>query len=67
MIAFSVVVLPAPLRPSRVTTSPRRTSKLTPCSTWLSPYQPLQVAHGEHRRGVGRRGRGRPQAWPTPM
>ena len=30
MIAFSVVVLPAPLRPSSVTTSPGRTSKSTP-------------------------------------
>src|SRR5215472_11909382 len=36
---FSVVVLPAPLRPSSVTTSPTRTSKLTPCSTCDSPYQ----------------------------
>src|SRR4051794_35348069 len=40
MIARSVVVLPAPLRPSSVTTSPRRMSKPMPCSTWLSPYQP---------------------------
>src|SRR5262244_1040003 len=39
MIDLSVVVLPAPLRPSSVTTSPARTSKLTPCSTWDSPYQ----------------------------
>src|SRR5436305_14575834 len=39
MIDFSVVVLPAPLRPSSVTTSPARTSKLTPWSTWDSPYQ----------------------------
>ncbi len=39
MMDFMVVVLPAPLRPSRVTTSPSRTSKRTPCSTWLSPYQ----------------------------
>ena len=30
MIDFSVVVLPAPLRPSRVTTSPGLTSKSTP-------------------------------------
>src|SRR5262245_54827241 len=37
--AFRVVVLPAPLRPSNVTTSPARTSKATPCSTWDSPYQ----------------------------
>ncbi len=39
MIDFIVVVLPAPLRPSSVTTSPSPTSKSTPCSTWLSPYQ----------------------------
>src|SRR5438105_9604907 len=39
MMDLSVVVLPAPLRPSSVTTSPARTSKLTPCSTWDSPYQ----------------------------
>src|SRR5918993_2919191 len=39
MIDFSVVVLPAPLRPRRVTTSPGFTSKRMPCSTWLSPYQ----------------------------
>src|SRR5215470_8753965 len=39
MIDFIVVVLPAPLRPSNVTTSPERTSNVTPCSTWDSPYQ----------------------------
>src|ERR1700761_4034818 len=39
MIDFIVVVLPAPLRPSSVTTSPSRTSKSTPCRIWLSPYQ----------------------------
>src|SRR5574337_103193 len=39
MIAFKVVVLPAPLRPSRVTTSPSRTSRLTPCKTCDSSYQ----------------------------
>src|SRR6185312_16515557 len=39
MIDFMVVVLPAPLRPSRVTTSPSRTSRSTPCRMWLSPYQ----------------------------
>src|SRR3954469_17214584 len=39
MIAFSVVVLPAPLRPSSVTSSPRRTSIFMPCRTWDSPYQ----------------------------
>src|SRR6185312_9393039 len=39
MIDFKVVVLPAPLRPSSVTTSPSRTSKLTPCRMCDSPYQ----------------------------
>src|SRR5215510_5484263 len=39
MIDFRVVVLPAPLRPSSVTTSPTKTSKLAPWSTWDSPYQ----------------------------
>src|SRR5688500_9811348 len=39
MIDFSVVVLPAPLRPSSVTTSPRRTSNSTPCRMCDSPYQ----------------------------
>src|SRR3954462_15137195 len=36
---FSVVVLPAPLRPSSVTTSPAFTLKLMPCRIWDSPYQ----------------------------
>src|SRR6185295_2089202 len=36
---FSVVVLPAPLRPSSVTTSPGRTSNVTPCRMCDSPYQ----------------------------
>src|SRR5438477_3831505 len=39
MIDFSVVVLPAPLRPSRVTTSPAFTLKLTPWRMCDSPYQ----------------------------
>src|SRR3569623_3406032 len=39
MIDFSVVVLPAPLRPSSVTTSPAFTSILIPCRMWDSPYQ----------------------------
>src|SRR4028119_2442138 len=38
MMARSVVVLPAPLRPSSVTTSPAATSNPTPCRMWLSPY-----------------------------
>src|SRR5580700_10040273 len=36
---FSVLVLPAPLRPSSVTTSPGLTWKLMPCRMWDSPYQ----------------------------
>ena len=36
---FSVVVLPAPLRPSSVTTSPAFTLKLMPCRMCDSPYQ----------------------------
>src|SRR6185437_959549 len=39
MIERSVVVLPAPLRPSSVTTSPCCTSKVTPCKMCDSPYQ----------------------------
>src|ERR1700740_1671122 len=39
MIDFSVVVLPAPFRPSNVTTSPSRTSRSTPCRICDSLYQ----------------------------
>src|SRR5580692_10806319 len=39
MTDFSVVVLPAPLRPSSVTTSPAFTLKSMPCRMWDSPYQ----------------------------
>src|SRR5690242_19230203 len=49
MIDFRVVVLPAPLRPSSVTTSPGATSKVMPCSTCDSPYQvssPLTASIG---------------------
>ena len=38
MMARKVVVRPAPLRPSRVTTSPGITSRLTPCMMCDSPY-----------------------------
>src|SRR5262245_50204206 len=41
-MARSVVVLPAPLRPSSVTVSPLCMARSTPCSTWLSPYQALR-------------------------
>ena len=37
MIVLSVVVLPAPFRPSRATASPAPTVSDTPCSTWLRP------------------------------
>ena len=37
MIARTVVVLPMPLRPSRLTTSPARTSSVTPRSTLAEP------------------------------
>src|SRR5208337_1647488 len=39
MIALSVVVLPAPLRPNKVTTSPSRTSRSTPWRICDSLYQ----------------------------
>src|SRR5436190_17063867 len=50
MIDFSVVVLPAPLRPSSVTTSPLRTSKVTPWSTWDSPYQACSASTDNNGR-----------------
>jgi ABC-type sugar transport system ATPase subunit len=37
VIAFMVVVLPAPLEPIRVTSSPSRTSKSTPLTAWIPP------------------------------
>jgi hypothetical protein len=37
VMAFSVVVLPAPLAPIRLTSSPWRTSKLTPLTAWMPP------------------------------
>ena len=37
MIVLSVVVLPAPFRPSSATASPASTVSDTPCSTWLRP------------------------------
>ena len=37
MIVRTVVVLPMPLRPSSVTTSPAPIARLRPNSTWLSP------------------------------
>jgi hypothetical protein len=37
MIERKVVVLPAPLRPMSVTTSPSPTVSETPCKMWASP------------------------------
>ena len=37
VIAFIVVVLPAPLEPISVTSSPSRTSKSTPLTAWMPP------------------------------
>src|ERR1700723_107164 len=58
MIALSVVVLPTPLRPSKVTTSPGRTSKSTPCKTCDSPYQ---ACRSFTVRSAGRSGMAGPQ------
>src|ERR1700722_12708032 len=55
--ARSVVVLPAPLRPSNVTSSPSPTANSMPCSTCDSPYQALRPATGSSS-GIGRRGFG---------
>src|SRR3954468_4872647 len=38
IIAFSVVDLPAPLRPTRAITSPARAAKVISCSTRARPY-----------------------------
>ncbi len=37
VMAFIVVVLPAPLEPMRVTSSPSRTSNSTPFTAWMPP------------------------------
>src|SRR3984957_13395541 len=44
MIALSVVVLPTPLRPSNVTTSPACTLKVARWSTWESSYQASRLS-----------------------
>src|SRR5690349_10376451 len=51
MIDLSVVVFPAPLRPRSVTTSPASTLRVTPCSTWDSPYQACRPSTA--RSGAG--------------
>src|SRR5271166_4394513 len=53
MIAFSVVVLPAPLRPSNVTTSPAKTSKFAPCRMCDSPYQACSPSTASKGAPVG--------------
>src|SRR5229473_7004659 len=53
MIDFIVVVLPAPLRPSRVTTSPAKTSKVAPWSTWDSPYQACRASTASRGAALG--------------
>src|SRR3954471_21670317 len=54
MMHFSVVVLPAPLRPSSVTTSPSRTSKSMPCRMWDSPYQAFRFLTDRSTSGMAR-------------
>ena len=57
MIDFSVVVLPAPLRPSSVTTSPWCTSNDTPCRMCDSPYQACRSLTDKQRRADVKHGR----------
>src|ERR1041385_6476703 len=57
MMDFSVVVLPAPLRPSSVTTSPWCTSNDTPCKMCDSPYHACKSfteSSGARRSGMTR-------------
>src|ERR1700730_14872487 len=61
MIARRVVVLPAPLRPSRVTTSPWPTAKLIPCRMWDSPYQACSSSTPSSRCPVPDSGMAGPQ------
>src|SRR2546421_1135439 len=42
VMAFSVVVLPAPFAPMRLTSSPSRTSNDTPLTAWMPPYATLR-------------------------
>src|SRR5215813_67959 len=53
MIDLSVVVLPAPLRPSSVTTSPAKTSKLAPCRICDSPYQACSPSTASNGAALG--------------
>src|SRR5712664_4801253 len=54
MIAFMVVVLPAPLRPSSVTTSPSRTSNSMPCRMCDSPYHAFRFFTERRSSGIAR-------------
>src|SRR4051812_11930497 len=56
MIALIAVERPTPLRPRRLTISPRPTANVTPCRTWLLPYQacmPSTSSMREARAQVG--------------
>src|SRR6266849_2498756 len=53
MIDLSVVVLPAPFRPSSVTTSPGSTSKVATCKTCDSPYQACNSSTARRGATVG--------------
>src|SRR5512132_2160307 len=53
MMDLSVVVLPAPLRPSSVATSPPRTSKSTPCRMCDSPYHACRAATSRRTAPAG--------------
>ena len=46
--ALRVVVLPAPFRPSRATTSPSPTARLRSCTTRIGPYAGDEPFQGEH-------------------
>src|SRR6516162_10214332 len=52
MTARNVVVLPAPLRPSSVTTSPSPTAKLIPWRMCDSPYQACRSSTPNNRSGM---------------
>jgi hypothetical protein len=70
MIDFSVVVLPAPLRPSRVTTSPGRDIEVDAVQHVGFAVPGFEAAHREQRRRRARRGfwsRAPPHAWPDPI
>src|SRR5262245_43145628 len=54
MIDFSVVVLPAPLRPSSVTTSPGYTSKSGPCRMCDSSYHASSPRTARSGSGMAR-------------